>query len=186
MRKAGLALGLSVLMAGAAVAAPAQDPLKQFVGKTASMSIQPDAEGELDPLLSGAGFGAIHPPRDLPADGFALHRIDVLSGGPDPSGDTTVVVWRLDGPTDRLKGDWRIIGAFRTKVSSESNFSIECAGNAKDKAPMVFVFHEGGAVGQPVKRVLAAFRLDRQGGKIERLTGKLPACKATEEPFSEE
>jgi hypothetical protein len=183
-RIAGAIAG-AVLLSGTAAAAP-PDPARQLVGKTAVMSIHIDPEGELDPALADAGYGTIQEPRDLPADGFPLHRIYVLSGGPDPKGDSTLVFWRLEGPQDRLKGEWKIVAAFRAKVGSESSMSTDCAGNGKDKAPVTLVFHEGGDVGQPVKKILAAFRVDRQSGKVDRVGGKPPACKATEEGFSEE
>lgn len=166
-------------------AGAAADPARELIGKTATMSLKPDDEAELDPMVAALGFSAIQTPRDIPGEGGGpTFRLEVLSGV--PAGESTLVVWRLEKPLDRVNGEWKVTAAVRAKIGSEAAFSENCPGNAKAKGSLTFVFHEDGKVSQPVKTVTAAFRLDRQTGKLEKIGGKPPACIVTEETFSEE
>jgi hypothetical protein len=164
-------------------AGAAADPARELIGKTATLSLQPDEEAELDPMVAGLGYSAIQPPRNIPGEGGPTFRLEVLSGV--PAGESTLVVWRLEKPLDRVNGEWKVTAAVRAKIGSEAAFTQNCPGNAKGKGQLTFIFHESGNVGQPAKDITAAFRLDRQSGKLEKI-GKPPACTVTEDTFSEE
>lgn len=174
------------LLAGLASAMPATsraESAADIVGKTAVMALDADAEAELPQFLQDLGYSAIQTPRDLARGNYAVHRLEILTGGPVSDGLATLLVWKLDKTVDKVRGEWRVAAVLRAKVGSESAFTQDCAGNAKDKPPLTFVFHEGGAVGGPPKQVLGYFRFDRSTARLDRLSGKPPACKVTEEPY---
>lgn len=171
---------LFCLAPSAASAQSAQD----LIGKTASMPLQIDEEAELEKVLSDAGYQAIHPARDISGAPNPVHRLEVLTGGPGSNdGLVTVVVWRQEQVLDKRRAQWRITGVARGKVGSEASFTDDCAGNGKDNPLLTFLYHEAGKKGGPAKGVLSAYRLDRKTGRLERVTGKPPACKAIEDPY---
>lgn len=179
LSRAILVVALS-LPPGLAAAQSAQD----LIGKSAIMPLQIDEEAELEKVLGDAGYQAIHPARDLTGAPHPVHRLEVLTGGPgSDDGLVTVVVWRQDQILDKRRAQWRITGVARGKVGSESSFTDDCAGNAKDKALLTFMFHEAGRKGGPAQGILSAYRLDRKTGRLDRVTGKAPACKAIEDPY---
>lgn len=171
---------LLCLTPGLAAAQGAQE----LIGKTATMPLQIDEEAELEKVLADAGFQAIHPARDLTGTAYPVHRLEVLTGGPaSEDGLVTVVVWRQEQILDKRRAQWRITGMARGKIGSEASFTDDCVGNAKDKPLLTFLYHEAGKKGGPAQGVLSAYRLDRKTGRLERVTGKPPACKAIEDPY---
>lgn len=176
----GVVAAVLSLLPGHAAAQSAQD----LIGKTANMPLQIDEEADLEKVLADAGYQAIHPARDLVAAPHPVHRLEVLTGGPGPRDDlATVVVWRQEQVLDKRRAQWRITGVARGKIGSEASFTDDCAGNGKDKPQLTFLYHEAGKKGGPAQGVLSAYRLDRKTGRLERVNGKPPACKAIEDPY---
>ncbi len=182
-RAVAVLVGAVLAVGGAKAAFAAADPARELIGKTATLSLQPDEEAELDPMVAGLGYQAIHPPRNIPGEGSGpTFRLEVLS----KDGESALVVWRLEKAIDRVNGEWKVTAAARAKIGSEASFTQNCPGNAKGKGQLTFIYHESGKVGQPAKDITAAFRLDRQSGKLEKISGKPPACTVTEDTFSED
>ncbi len=173
-----IAAGIALL----AVEGAAADPARDLVGKTYQVETSADGAVNVAIDFNRTGYGVISPSRTIAeAGGLAAYRVETLA---DASGLSVVLVARLRAHLTETVDEWLVTAALPAPhVSSDSNMSCMCPGNA-DTIPIVqCVYYDGGRKGRPVAKVAEAFALDRRTGQLA-IPAKAPqACKATEDPL---
>jgi hypothetical protein len=128
------------------------------------------------------GYGVISPSRVIPeAGGFPAYRLETLA---DSRGETVILIARLRAKLTSTVDEWLVTAALPApKISSDSNLTYMCPGNTDAAAIVQFVYYDGGRRGSVVKKVAAAFALDRRSGQLTETSKPPQGCKATEDPL---
>ncbi|MDR3496570.1 MAG: hypothetical protein P4L82_18380 [Ancalomicrobiaceae bacterium] len=170
-------------MALAALPAAAGDPSRDLVGKAYLVETAPTGAVNVAISYDRVGYGVISPGRVLPgAGGLPTYRLETLS---DQSGVSIAVVARLVGHVSATIDQWQITAALPVQtISSDSNVSFACPGNADASPAVNFVYYDNERKGRPIRKVAAGFSLDRRDGRLAVQSGKpVSGCKATEDPL---
>jgi hypothetical protein len=171
-------------MLGALVqGALASDPMRDLVGKT--YRVETDANGAVNVQIDAnrVGYGVVSPGRVVPGGGdMPAYRIETLG---DDRGTSVVLTARFSAHLSPGIDEWLVTAATPAPaVSSDSNLSYACQGNSATGQGLTFVYYDNERRGRPVRKVKAAFVLDRLTGQLQGVVGKSqPNCQATEDPL---
>lgn len=172
----------AALVLAAMVSGASADPTSDLVGKSYQVETTPEGAVNVGIDFNRVGYGVIAPGRIIPATGnFPAYRIETLG---DTRGIAIVVASRIDAHVSTVVDEWRVTATIDApKVSSDSNLSYTCTGNGDTTAVVQFVYYNDQPRGRPIRKIAAAFALDRTTGALSVLSRPPQMCKATEDPL---